>query len=268
MRISEQRSAGGPGTLGHEFFFTTPALRLRLDLVRDYVQADEAPVLVSGESGSGKSAFLDQIVCRADSCWRLVRIPAVASFTPFEIVSFINTELRLPVGDSMDRMIEELDEFLARVAMRGRIAVIVVDDAHRLAEDALVELVSLGRRLACGNLRLLMTALPELRCRLTALFAGTRAPMRPHVITIPSLDKREVASYIDMKLYHAGVDDWRPFSRSIIDDIAHGSRGHPGRIDAMTDEILSNDRGRANARWTPGCLRRLLSQLSGLSAPR
>ena len=267
MRIPEVRSGTGPGSSARGFFFTTPALRLRLDLVRDYIHNGCAPVLVSGESDAGKSAFLDQIVCRADGCWRLVRIPAIASFSPFEIVTFFNTELRLPVGDSVDAMIAELDRFLGKLAVRGRIAVAVVDDAHELADASLVQLVTLSEKLATGNYRLLMTGAPALRPRLTALLNGMGAPVRPHVVTIPSLDAREVASYIEMKLHHEGLDGRSAFCRSIVDDIAHSSNGRPGRIDAITNEFLSGERKRVDGCLAAERIRRLVVRLSQLRVP-
>ena len=245
-----------------EYFYATPALSLRLDLVRDYVGRGMAPVLISGDRGAGKSAFLDQIVRRADSCWRLVRVPAVASLSATEVLTYLNNELRVPIGNSSESMIDELDRYLEKSAMRGRIAVIAVDDAHGLADASLARLVTLRDSLRSGNLRLLMTGLPALRSRLSGFLADARTPVRPHVVTIPSLDEREVANYIDMKLYYAGVDGRGIFSRRVIDDIAHSSRGFPGRIDAMTSALLSGDRGSLNRRWTANRIRQLVGRLT------
>ena len=268
MRILEGQSGAVFGTTVREYFYTTPALRLRLDLVREYVLDGMAPVLVSGDPGAGKSAFLDQIVRRADSCWRLVRVPAFASFSPSEVLSYLNTELRLPISDSSDSLIGELDQYLEKIAVRGRIAVIAIDDAHELADASLARLVTLSETLRSANFRLLMTGLPALRSRLTALLADMRASVRPHVVTIPSLSDREVANYIDMKLYHAGVDGRGIFSRRVIDDIAHVSHGFPGRIDTMTRALLSGNRSSPTRRWTADRFRQLVGRLTDSGAAR
>jgi len=250
------------------YYFATPALQLRLDLVREYIQNTESPVLVCGDTGAGKSLFLDRIVWRADCCWRLVRVPAVETFSPVEVVKFINVELRLPINASSDAMIGKLNRFLKKIAMRGRLAVIMVDDVHELADAALVRLVTLCEELEWANCRLLMTGLPATRSRLTGLLSGVPTQVRPHVVTIPTLNAREVASYIDMKLYYAGVDSRRPFSRTVIDDIAHSSQGHPGRIDVITETLLAADRKSLESQGPAGSIRRLVNQLSGLGAMR
>ncbi len=53
------------------YFFATPALRLRLDIVQECVRRHDSPVLILGESGAGKSAVLNDVVCRSDNNWRL-----------------------------------------------------------------------------------------------------------------------------------------------------------------------------------------------------
>jgi DamX protein len=226
------------------YFFTTPALRLRLDVVQEYVRRRETPVLILGEPGAGKTALLNQLVCRVDNNWRVVRIPAVPSFSANDVVAFLNAELRLPTRVSTGDMLREFDGWLDHLATRGQIAVIVVDDAHRLCDESLARLATLKRGLKATNVCVLMTGIFELRTRLSGAPGSTRSSMPIHAISIPSLDQREVASYIDMRLYHAGVEGKGPFSRAAIDDISRDSRGHPGQINAMANDLLNGGRKR------------------------
>ncbi len=226
------------------YFFTTPALRLRLDIVREHIHRGEAPVLILGERGAGKSALLNQLVCRADNNWRIVRIPAVPSFSANDVVTFLNAELRLPTRVSSDEMLREFDAWLDRLATRGQMAVIVIDNAHDLCDEGLARLATLKRQLKATNLSVLMTGKPELRNRLNGVSRSARSPVPVFAISIPSLDQREVASYIDMRLYHAGVEGRGPFSRAAIDDISRDSRGYPGQINAMANDLLNGERKR------------------------
>ncbi len=226
------------------YFFATPALRLRLDVVQEHVCGHETPVLILGESGSGKSALLNELVCRADNNWRIVRIPAVPSFSANDVVTFLNAELRLPTRVSTEDMLREFDGWLDRLATRGQIAVVVVDNAHNLCDESLARLVTLKRELKATNLCVLMTGNLELRTRLSGAPGSTRSPMPVYAVSIPSLDQREVASYIDMRLYHAGVEGKGPFSRAAIDGISRDSRGHPGQINAMANDLLNGERKR------------------------
>lgn len=261
--MSERRNEIFPNRGLEGYFFATPALRLRLDLVQDYIERGTTPVLIAGTSGAGKSMFLNQLVGRADHGWRVVRIPPVPSFSPYEVTTFLNAELRLPARASMEEMLREFESWLGRIAVRGRIAVVCIDDAHALSDESLGHLAKLPECARSNSCRVLMTGLPCLRARLAALLG--RSSVRGQVINIPCLDPREVASYIDMKLYHAGMEDRLPFGRKIIDDIARSSRGCPGRIDAMAGELLNGGHGVFKWRRASDRLWRLMR---GLTAGR
>ena len=125
------------------YFFTTPALRLRLDLVQQYIRGGETPVLILGESGDGKSTLLNQLVRRADHNWRVVRIPAVPSFSASDVIKILNAELRLPTRVPAEEMLRELGGWPDRLAVRGQIAVVVVDNAHELCDESLTKLATL-----------------------------------------------------------------------------------------------------------------------------
>ncbi len=244
MRVGAMNKDPFPSHGLDNYFFTTPALRLRLDVIQEYVRRGETPVLILGEQGAGKSALLNQLVCRADNNWRIVRIPAVPSFSANDVVTFLNAELRLPTRVSAEEMLREFDGWLDRLATRRQVAVIVVDNAHDLCDESLARLATLKRELKATNLSVLMTGKPELRTRLKGATGSARLPMPIFAISIPSLDQREVASYIDMRLYHAGVEGRGPFSRAAIDDISRDSRGHPGQINAMANDLLNGERKR------------------------
>ena len=250
------------------YFFTTPALRLRLDLIREYISRGETPVSIIGEAGAGKSSFLHQLLSRADHHWRVVRVPAVPSFTASEIITFLNAELRLPVRVSTDQMLRELDRCLERIAVRGQIAVVAVDNAHELSDESLTQLSILPEQLRADNCRVLMTGEPGLPARLKGLPSGSQAASRGQAINIPSLDQREVASYIDMKLYHAGMEGRGPFNRTAIDDIARNSHGRPGRINAMASDLLNSDRKGLQWRRTSNQLQRIIRRLSSFRDAR
>jgi type II secretory pathway predicted ATPase ExeA len=251
------------------YFFTTPALRLRLDFVQQYIRHSETPVLILGESGAGKSTLLNQLVCRADHNWRVIKMPAVPSFSASDVVMYLNAELRLPTRVPAEEMLREFDGWLDRLAVRRQIAVVVVDNAHELCDESLTRLATLREEIKSRDLCVLMTGEPELRRRLSGLLGATRSRMPIHAINIPPLDRREVATYIDMRLYHAGLEGSSRFSRATIDDIARNSRGHPGRINAIAEDLLNGESKSARWRRTSQHIRRIMrhwSTLTGLTA--
>ena len=224
------------------YFFTTPALRLRLDLVQELVRRNESPVLILGESGVGKSTLLNQLVCRADHNWRIVRVPAVRSFSADDIVTFLNAELRLATRGSDEQKLAAFDGLLERLCMRGQTIVIVVDNAHNLNDQGLLRLARLREEMRTKNLCILMTGEPALRVRMKTLLGKRETAASVHAVNIPCLDQREVASYIDMRLYHAGLEGPGPFNRRMIDDIARSSRGYPGKINTIASGLLNGER--------------------------
>lgn len=225
-----------------DYFFTTPALRLRLDLIQEYVRRGGTPILILGERGAGKSTLLNQLVCRADHNWRIVRMPAVPSFSAHDVATFINAELRLPTRVSPAEMRAEFRRWLERLRVRDQVAVVVVDNAHQLDDDALLMLATLGDDAQSRNLCVLMTGEPGLRSRLNTLLGERQEPRTIPTVSIPCLDKREVASYIDMRLYRAGMEGKGLFNRAIVEDIARTSRGHPGQINALANDVLNGQR--------------------------
>ena len=205
---------------------------------------------------------------RADHNWRVVRIPAVSTFSATEVGTFLNAELRLPSRVSAGEMLRELDRWLDRISVRDQVAVVVVDSAHELSDESLTHLATLHEQLQSKNCHVLMTGEPRLRSRLKSLKANARSYLSGHVINIPSLDQREVASYIDMKLYHAGMEGKGPFNRTIIDDIARSSHGHPGRINAMASDLLNEDRKGLHWPVTSDQLQRIIRRLSAFRDTR
>jgi type II secretory pathway predicted ATPase ExeA len=229
-----------------------------MDLVREYIRRNETPVLILGESGVGKSTLLNQVVCRADHNWRVVRMPAVHSFSADDIVTFLNAELRLPTRVSVEKMLSAFDGWLNRLAMRGQVAVVVVDDAHDLCDESLARLSTLREDMPSKNLCVLMTGEPDLRTRTSAHLGPPGSPAPIHAINIPSLDRHEVTSYIDMRLYHAGMEGRGPFSRATINDIARSSRGHPGRINALANNLLTTEGKRLHWQRASQRIRRIM----------
>ena len=224
------------------YFFVTPALRLRLDLVQELIRSNESPVLILGEPGVGKSTLLNQLVCRADHNWRLVRVPAVHSFSANDIVTFLNAELRLPTRVSDEAKLAAFHGWLERLSMRAQRAVAVVDDAHNLNDRSLLRLVTLREESRWKNLTILMTGEPALRARMNALLGTTGLATPVQAVNVPCLDQREVASYIDMRLYHAGLVGRGPFDRATMDDIARSSCGYPGKINMIANSLLNGER--------------------------
>ncbi len=63
MQARDTRRDPFPGNRSDDYFFTTPALRLRLDLVHEHIRCGETPVLILGESGAGKSTMPTDVTC-------------------------------------------------------------------------------------------------------------------------------------------------------------------------------------------------------------
>ena len=160
--------------------------------------------------------------------------------------------------DKATMEIEAVEEGAIRLTMRGQVAVVVVDNAHDLCDEGLARLSTLRDDLASKNLCVLMTGEPDLHTRTSAHLGPPGSPAPVHSINIPSLDRHEVASYIDMRLYHAGMEGRGPFSRATINDIARSSRGHPGQINALANDLLTSQGSRAQWQRASQRIRRVM----------
>ncbi len=169
---------------GHdEFYFSTPALTARLDELCDAI--DRGHVLLVDEEASGKSTMLDSFVEASCNGGRVFRLRARARMSAKEFVHELVSTFGLPPGEPAAAELTDADTLLESFTTRSQIAVIVIDDVHRLESRALEQLLYLAKRWERHSVRFLVCAEPGLMAQLESLHGGGHFPGRVTTLGMP-----------------------------------------------------------------------------------
>lgn len=237
MIASSPRGSSGPGG----GYFSDPALRQRLDLLQHLAEYADLLLLVKGEAGVGKTALLEQLLKRARDNWRVCRIDATPLTTTHQLLVLLGAQLGLE-GDqgSADDLRERIAQRLRNLQAGGQIALLVVDDAHVLAEPVLEAILQLyGLRGPNGKLlRVLLLAEPQIERSLSSPRLSAMRRQVTHTLDVPPLSEDQAAAYVAHRL---GVDDGVSPApdASELHRIFQASGGLPGRINPLLDPVAA-----------------------------
>nr|VFK18265.1 MAG: Sporulation related domain-containing protein [Candidatus Kentron sp. LPFa] len=246
-----------PGALPNDFFFATPALTQRLDLLHHLIGSGGFLLMLTGESGSGKSTLIKQLLARADPQWDIHSIPpATQSDTPPPLAE----EGVLSVGPSMKgndpsfrgQNAHSIQDILSKRVPRDsdRIPLIIIDDSKALSSDDLQFLVKSSRNDKKSGSRIILVCHPEDMRRIRE-FTVTSEEVA-NTLDLPSLDEEEVGDYLHLRWNQTALVGDDPFTDRVIRSIYHASKGLPANINRLADRFLQNRRPNPNrGRGTP-----------------
>jgi general secretion pathway protein A len=199
-------------------------------------------ILLTGAPGMGKSTVVLEAAARlqrlrAPLC--LLRI-ADPFLSPAELLDALLESLGCRPGEGGRRERHLLlEEKLDQQAAQGRALLLVLDDAHRLSDDAL-EQVRLWTDLARDGRKLLPVVLVATSGLEDRLLERGVEPLRQRVALPLGLDPLaalEVEDYIRFRWQaHGGAEP--PFTRPALEVLAHESGGIPRAINALCDQSL------------------------------
>jgi len=211
-------------------YFPAETHEAALNRLRRALDDDESLLLLTGESGSGKTLIARRLLEGLDEHVRCVLLTNSHVTRNGDLLQAILFDLGLPY--------QGLTEQVARLAVTescldyfrdGGKTLIVVDEAHHLSADVLEELRLLSNLEGKDGkaIQVLLIALPEightldkpamaaLRQRLT-----TRARLEP-------LDVDESADYLRHHVLAAGGHPDRLFGEDVLDILTHAAGGLP-----------------------------------------
>lgn len=221
--------------------YMTPAHREALAGLAYAILERKGFVMLTGEAGTGKSTLL----ARTLECLPTNRVvlgvilnPTLTESEFLELVMLDFGFAAVPASKAL-RLVQ-LQEFLLRARQAGKIAALVVDEAHKLAPAVLEELRLLGNLELPGE-KLLQVVLagqdelletlnrPELRQ------ISQRIAVR---LSLAPLIPADIEQYIALRWSKAGAKASPPFRADSYVEIAAYSRGIPRLVNALCDNAL------------------------------
>lgn len=220
-------------------FFLTPQLGQRLNLLHHLLRYSQMVLLVTGESGAGKTSLLNQLFEQGDQPRYGCVVDAHLEMTVTELLEKVRIALNLPRtrdGAHVD-VAGELKAFLQRLGGSRQFAILALDDAHLLPQDTLDFAMELAGTVPDQALRLLLLGEPPVTTRLHG--AGPGRQRLYHVLDIPPLDRDQTAEYVRFQLERAGLLDVCNPDEGLLDNVYRQSRGLPGRINGVARDSLA-----------------------------
>lgn len=228
---------------GEAFFYADPERSKYLDMLQHLLQYSEEILLLTGETGIGKTTLLERLAARADEQWLVCHLDcseATGADTLFaQIAACFNLQASGGVEGMLAAFQTQLDEL-----HQNRFPVLLIDDAHNLSEDALEMVLHLA--VLDGShgklLHLVMAGDVQLVERFKAQRFSSLPP--PHRLEMEGLGEAHGAAYLMRRLQAAGHEGDSPFSVTELKQLHKDSEGIPGKLNALADHLLNKKYGK------------------------
>lgn len=260
-----------------KFFYMSAGHQRAHEELLSGLQRREALLLVSGETGTGKTTLCRAVIdaLGPNTFSSILHNPYMLGtemlrlmVRDFGLVSKEEMRHGALAGADTARLMEVIESFLRSIAPLGSHAVVVIDEAQSLSPTLLDEMRMLtafeheGQRLLqivlCGQPRLLSTLKTE------AMYALNERITRRVVLT--PLQPEEVDAYIRHRLTVAGGTTAVTFEPAASKLVSELSRGLPRRVNVLCDRALQEGRIAGQATIDAELVKRAARALAG--APR
>jgi len=256
------------------FLFLSAPHRRAYDELMHGITRDESLMLLTGETGSGKTTLCRAVVAATGerTFSSILHQPYMTGpemlkliLRDFGMVSKEELRRGALAGADVAHLMDVLETFLASLlAVKAR-AIVVIDEAQSLSPTLLDEVRMLtaferdGKRLVqiilCGQPMLLNTLKTE------PMYALNERITRRVALT--PLSEAEVEQYIYHRLAIAGAADRITFEPEALRLIAELSRGLPRRVNVLSDRTLQEGRIDGAARINGTHVKRAARALAG-----
>jgi septal ring-binding cell division protein DamX/type II secretory pathway predicted ATPase ExeA len=214
---------------GAKSYFITPALHQRIELLRHLLEFGRQIVVLTGATGAGKSALLEQACAAEQKRCRLLRFIAFPTFNHATLLAKIADELRITTQPN-DDPIESIRKHIKSANGRGEITILAIDDAHDLPADTLACLTALAHCVdEATELKIVLTANTTDSPLLDDLQSKSEQRSLIHVLEVPHLNPEQTAAMLVHRWTAAYGNEALALSPAEMGQIYQQSNGNPGR---------------------------------------
>ena len=250
-----------------DHFFPGGNRQAVLDQLLEFCSDSSDPVMVTGQSGAGKTTLAHSLELHLAEEFVPVLVQAALFMSPGQLLEEICATLNLGNAEAEDtaQLAGQLDSYVESLRARSRTLVLIIDDAHELGTEALEMALDLLRRHADS------TELGEDGARVVLLGEASLSDSVQQLATsaqvtldLEPLDPREMVDYIAFKLKAAGYRGKLPLGKNEIAAIHRRSNGLPGAVDVLADEMLRQRVNTGQLTAKLGVVERNLLPISGV----
>jgi general secretion pathway protein A len=223
------------------FLFLTSKHREALAGLTYAVLERKGFVVLTGDAGTGKTTLLSRVLNRLPGNMIESSIILNPTLTPAEFLEMVMLDFEIPeVPVSKAQRLWKLQKFLSQTHQRGKIAILVIDEAHKLSVELLEEIRLLGNFEYASDKFLQIVLLGQ--CELDDIL--NRQDLRQFKqrialhLYIDPLEPEEIEEYIRFRWKQAGGKEAPPFTPEALKGIAQWSRGIPRLINSLCDTAI------------------------------
>ena len=223
------------------FFFGSRGHKRAFAYLQYGVHQSEGFIVITGEVGAGKTTLVRNLFEQIDRRHLVAAQIVSTQLDADDMLRSVTVAFGLPTK-AVDKatLLASLEAFLCKLALDGKRALLVVDEAQNLTPRAIEELRMLSN-FQLGQQALLQSFLigqPELR---DMMQGPQMQQLRQRVIAsyhLGPMDKAETQAYIEHRLAHVGWKGDPAFDAATFDVIHARSGGIPRRINTLCNRLL------------------------------
>ena len=222
------------------YFYSTPSCQNAYTRLRLAIRARSGFIVLTGETGIGKSTLLKVFMGRAEP-----DVHAAFIFNPnltvTELLRFVLKDFGITVStDDKFVLMDKLHAYLIKQFENDHFVILLIDEAQT-ASDRLLEELRLLSNFETDTAKLIQIVLigqPDLARRLDRPELRQLKQRITVRLSLDPLRRDEIPKYIDFRLRMAGCDDNGMFDRKALRRIFRYSSGVPRLINNICDNAL------------------------------
>jgi putative secretion ATPase (PEP-CTERM system associated) len=223
------------------FFFASKGHRRAMAYLEYGLHQHEGFIVVTGEIGAGKTTLVRNLLEHLDPN-RIVAANLVSTqVDQSEILRMVAAAFGIPSrGLDKPGLLLALETYFVSLAAAGKRALLIVDEAQNLSEDAVEELRMLSNFQLEDHalLQSFLIGQPEFR---DIMQSPQMQQLRQRVIAsyhLGPMDADETRAYIEHRLHHVGWQSDPAFDDEAFGAIYSYSGGVPRRINSLCDRAM------------------------------
>lgn len=213
-------------------WFADETTREQLLEIKDALINGDDLLLVCGAEHSGKSVLLKQLAGSSGARIQCFSVRGSERFNTYNLFSGLLEAFKLTPPADMTDTLNEVMPCLQALSERNTLGVIVLDDADRVPDNELIQLLGSMQYLNGGEdslLRVLLATEPDFEARIPELLP-TESDLPYAALAIEPFDATRAEAYLEFRLNQAGHFEEFPFTDRQMQTIAGNAAGLPGGL--------------------------------------